>query len=84
MSIGTGVALVVIGAILYFAVHVSVAGIDIPTVGLILMAAGAIVFVIGLILLFSRRRSVSVSRSNVDPATGERIERRDVDGGPLV
>ena len=84
MSIGTGVALVVIGAILYFAVHVSVAGIDIPTVGLILMAAGAIVFVIGLILLFSRRRSVSISRSNVDPATGERIERRDVDGGPLV
>jgi len=84
MSIGTGVALVVIGAILYFAVHVSVAGIDIPTVGLILMAAGAIVFVIGLILLFGRRRSVSVSRSNVDPATGERIERRDVDGGPLA
>lgn len=84
MSIGTGIALVVIGAILYFAVHVSVAGIDIATVGLILMAAGAIVFVIGLILLFSRRRSVSVSRSNVDPATGERIERRDVDGGPLV
>ena len=84
MSIGTGVALVVIGAILYFAVHVSVAGIDIPLVGLILMAAGAIVFVIGLILLFSRRRSVSVSRSNVDPATGECIERRDVDGGPLA
>jgi len=84
MSIGTGVALVVIGAILYFAVHVSVAGIDIPTVGLILMAAGAIVFVIGLILLFSRRRSVSVSRSSVDPATGSRVERRDVDGGPRV
>lgn len=84
MSIGTGVALVVIGAILYFAVHVSVAGIDIPTVGLILMAAGAVVFVVGLILLFSRRRSVSVSRSSVDPATGDRVERRDIDGGPLV
>jgi Zn-dependent protease with chaperone function len=84
MSIGTGVALVVIGAILYFAVHVSVAGIDIRTVGLILMAAGAIVFVVGLILLFSRRRAVSVSRSSVDPATGARVERRDVDGGPLV
>jgi membrane-bound ClpP family serine protease len=84
MSIGTGVALVVIGAILYFAVHVTVSGIDIATVGLILMAAGAIVFVIGLILLFSRRRTVSVSRSSVDPATGSRVERRDVDGGPLA
>lgn len=84
MSIGTGIFLFVVGAILYFAVHVTVSGIDIPTIGLILMAGGAIVFVIGLVVLFSRRRTVSVSRSSVDPATGSRVERRDVDGGPLV
>lgn len=62
MSIGTGVALVVIGAILYFAVHVTVSGIDIATVGLILMGVGAVVFVVGLILAFRGRRSVSITR----------------------
>ena len=62
MSIGTGVALVVIGAVLYFAVHVTVSGIDIPTVGLILMGVGVVVFVVGLILAFRGRRSVSVTR----------------------
>ncbi|MGN6741736.1 MAG: DUF6458 family protein [Amnibacterium sp.] len=62
MSIGTGVALVVIGAILYFAVHATVSGIDIPTVGLILMVVGAVVFVVGLILAVRGRRSVTVTR----------------------
>jgi len=62
MSIGTGVALVVIGAVLYFAVKVQVSGIDLPTVGLILMAAGAIVFVVGLALAVRGRRSVTITR----------------------
>jgi hypothetical protein len=77
MGIGTGVALAVIGAILYFAVRVNLSGIDIPTVGLILMVAGIVVFVISLVLLLRGRRTVSVSQTDVD---GRRTVRRDVDG----
>jgi len=77
MGIGTGVALAVIGAILYFAVRVNPSGIDIPTVGLILMVTGIVVFVISLVLLLRGRRTVSVSQTDVD---GRRTVRRDVDG----
>ena len=44
MSIGTGAVLFVIGAILAFAVHVSVGFISLATVGYILMVAGVVVF----------------------------------------
>lgn len=56
MSIGSGIVLFVIGAILVFAVNVEVAWVDLTMVGYILMGAGALVFLIGLIL-FARRRS---------------------------
>ena len=56
MSIGTGIALFVIGAILTFAVNVEVEWANLDLIGYILMGAGAVVFVIGLILLASRRR----------------------------
>jgi len=42
MGIGISVFLIAIGAILTFAVEVSVQGVDIGTVGVILMIAGAI------------------------------------------
>ncbi|GAB3631509.1 DUF6458 family protein [Microbacterium sp. AGC85] len=56
MSIGTGIALFVIGAILTFAVNVEVEWANLDLIGYILMGAGAVIFVIGLILLASRRR----------------------------
>ncbi|KNY07086.1 MULTISPECIES: DUF6458 family protein [unclassified Microbacterium] len=55
MTIGTGVLLFVIGAVLVFALNVQLDWIDLDMVGYILMAAGALAFVIGLILLVSRR-----------------------------
>ena len=55
MTIGGSIFLIAIGAILAFAVTASVAGIEIQTVGVILMAAGAIGLVIGLFLEFSGR-----------------------------
>jgi positive regulator of sigma E activity len=48
MSIGVSIFLIAVGAILYFAVTASLAGIDIPTVGLILMIVG----ILGLIISF--------------------------------
>ena len=55
MGIGVGIFLIVVGAIITFALDVSVAGIDLDVVGWILMLAG----VAGLVLFFyfwNRRR----------------------------
>jgi membrane-bound ClpP family serine protease len=85
MSLGSGIALFVIGAILAFAVHVQVAWIDLQVIGYILMAAGVVGIIIGIVLLTRRRQSVSTSRSAVDPATGERVSRRTTDmDDPIV
>jgi uncharacterized protein DUF6458 len=55
MTIGTSIFLIAVGAILKFAVTATVAGIDIATVGVILMVAGVIGLVIGLFLLTQTR-----------------------------
>jgi hypothetical protein len=70
MSIGSGIALIVIGAILTFAVNVQLDVINLDLIGYVLMGAGV------LILMARRRESVSTTRSAVDPASGESITRR--------
>jgi protein-S-isoprenylcysteine O-methyltransferase Ste14 len=85
MTMGTGVVLFVIGAILAFAVHVQVAFISLSTAGLILMAAGAVVFVIGLALALRGRRTVTTSQTAADPAAPGVTRRtsRTTDGSEL-
>jgi cytochrome c biogenesis protein CcdA len=75
MSLGLGIVLFVIGAILAFALNLTVDWIDLQLVGYILMAAGAIVIILGIVLLARRRSTVSTSRTSVDPATGSRVSR---------
>lgn len=58
MSIGSGIFLIAVGAILAFALDVTVDWIDLTLVGYILMAAGVLVTIIGLVLL-ARRRSAA-------------------------
>ncbi len=53
MTIGASIFLFAFGAILRYAVTASVAGIDIPTVGTILMVAGVIGLLASLALAFS-------------------------------
>ncbi|MCK2024023.1 MULTISPECIES: DUF6458 family protein [Microbacterium] len=55
MSIGTGIVLFVIGAILAFALNVQLDWVNLDLVGYILMAAGAITAIIGIIVMVSRR-----------------------------
>ncbi|WP_396652879.1 DUF6458 family protein [Microbacterium sp.] len=55
MGIGTGIVLFVIGAILEFALNIQVSWIDLHLVGYILMIAGAVVFLLSLILMLTRR-----------------------------
>jgi hypothetical protein len=59
MSLGVSLFLVAVGAILHFAVTATLAGIDIQTVGTILMIIGAIGFAISLWLLLQARRGES-------------------------
>ena len=57
MGIGTGILLIVIGAILTFAINVEVEWADLDLIGYILMGAGVAVLLISLVLLSRRRRS---------------------------
>lgn len=83
MSLGTGVVLFVIGAILAFAVNVQIPWVDLHLVGYILMGAGVVVFVIGIILLARRRASLSTTRtvdsSGREQVTQQRTESDDID-----
>lgn len=76
MSIGSGIVLFVIGAILAFALQIDVAWVDVKLVGYILMGAGALVFLLGIVLLARRRQTESVTRTSVDPTVGEQVTRR--------
>jgi hypothetical protein len=52
MGIGTSIFLIAVGAILRYAVDVTVEGVEIDTVGLILMVVGIIGLVISLAIIF--------------------------------
>lgn len=61
--IGGGVVLVVLGAILMYAVEISIPGVDSNTLAVILMVAGVVLFVIGLLFAMrSRSRRVPDER----------------------
>jgi hypothetical protein len=70
MGIGTSIFLLALGAILAFAVEFDVAGLDINTIGLILMAAGIIGLIISMMFL-------SRSRTTAAPVAQERVVERD-------
>ena len=85
MGIGTGIFLFVVGAILTFALNVETSVINLDLVGYILMAAGAVVFVIALVLAMRKRSSVSTVRQ-VDNGGTDRVTQRETrsDTDPLV
>ncbi|RFS85822.1 hypothetical protein D0T12_12670 [Actinomadura spongiicola] len=58
MTIGGSIALIIIGAILAYAVNYEFSGIDIRLVGVILMVGGLIGLVVGLVRIASARRTV--------------------------
>jgi predicted membrane chloride channel (bestrophin family) len=73
VSIGAAIFITAVGAILRYAVNDSINGVDLETVGLILMVAGIVGLVLSLFLEFGRRgradRYVEVrdERDPVDP-----------------
>ncbi len=72
MTFGGSLFLLAVGAILRYAVKDSISGVDLATVGLILMVVGAIGFLIALYLTFVRR----------DPYEGRVVEERVVERDP--
>lgn len=80
MSIGVGIALVVIGAILAFAIEVDLQVIDSQALGYILMLAGLVVVLLSIALMQRARRRVVTH----EPAKREVVtERRTEPGGPV-
>jgi Domain of unknown function (DUF6458) len=58
MGVGVSVALLAVGAILAFAVHATVAGLDVHVVGWILMGARLLDLIVSLVMFAPRRRRI--------------------------
>ncbi|MGF7236429.1 MAG: DUF6458 family protein [Frankia sp.] len=69
MTIGAGIFLMAVGAILAFAVHVSLSGLNIAVIGVILMIAGAIGIALDL-TVFAPRRRASIGNARIGPTGG--------------
>ncbi|MCD2169279.1 MULTISPECIES: DUF6458 family protein [Microbacterium] len=84
MSIGAGIALFVIGAILAFAVDLPNQFVDLTTIGYIMMGAGVVVFLIGVVMLVRRRQTDTVTRT--EGVGGAQVTRSTTrsDNDPLV
>lgn len=76
MRIAGSIILGVIGAILYFAVTVDVAGVSLSTVGVILMVAAVIWFVIELIQGFTGERVTQTETVRNSDGTVQQRETR--------
>jgi hypothetical protein len=70
MSMGIGIALLVVGAILSFAVRDSVPGVDLTMIGYICMGAGALALILSLV---ANAQATNTKRTNVV----EHVEHRD-------
>jgi hypothetical protein len=87
MSIGTGIVLFVIGAILSFAIAPDSLGgvVNINLIGYILMGAGLVTFIVGLSLMLRKRQSVTTVHSGTDANGGAVTQRRTSDSdGPVM
>jgi hypothetical protein len=74
MRLGTAIVLLALGAILTFALNVSVSGVNLDVVGWILMIAGALGIVLELALWGPRSRR-TVTRSDAYDAPGAPVRR---------
>ncbi len=76
MGLGLGIFLLAVGAILAFAVEYSISGIEVTTIGYILMAAGVLALLLGLVM--NTQRANTTHREVVDRHDDTDVRRRDV------
>ncbi len=75
MGIGFSIFLIALGAILTFALHFTVAGVDIHVIGWILMAAGVIGLIVTMVLLSPRRRRTVVATQGIGTVSAANTAR---------
>jgi len=75
MKFSAGIFLLVVGAILAFAVRDAVDFVDLTLIGYILMGAGVVGILIATMLTMKSNRSTTTTRSAVDPVTGEGVAK---------
>jgi hypothetical protein len=80
MWIGTGIFLLAVGAILKYAVTDSISGVELGTIGVILMIAGVALALISLLYAAMARNRTAAAAPVAPVATRERVVERD----PLV
>ena len=79
MGIGTSIFLIAVGAILKFAVNADVSGLEISTIGLILMIVGIVGLLISLFLtteMLGRRRTTAVAPAETEVVRDRYVEPR--------
>jgi uncharacterized protein YacL len=81
MGYGLGIALLVIGLVLALAVNASVSGIDIQTLGWILVLGGVVVIVLTAVQLNMRRRT-SAARVTTHADGSQTVTERRIDSDP--
>jgi hypothetical protein len=84
MGYGLGIALLVIGLILALAVNASVSGIDIHTLGWILVLGGIVVLALTAVQLNTRRRATAVRTTTHADGTQTHTARRSETDPPVV
>jgi hypothetical protein len=72
VGIGTSIFLIAVGAILYFAVNADISGLEVSTVGLILMIVGILGLVISIYMM-----SMASRRRPVEPVDGPVVRDRE-------
>lgn len=76
---GSGIGLIIIGAIIAFALNVHVSWVNLTVLGEILMAGGVIMVIVGAVVYF-RGRSTTTTSSHLDSYGNESLTERRTDG----
>ena len=84
--LGLGIVLLIVGAIMRYAVTATTDGFSINTAGVILLWAGVVAFILGVTFMVagSQRRSVSQSSIQQTPTGEVRTEERIDSGGTPI
>lgn len=76
LNIGGPIALAIVGAVMLFALNVDVSGIELSTIGIILLVAAAVWFVAGIVAAAaSSRKETTVVESETTPVERTRTVR---------
>jgi hypothetical protein len=77
MGIGLGVFLIVAGAVLSFGVKASISGLDLVTIGYILIGGGVLVILLSLLVFMPRTRRARSTAVTTDSLGRQAVTERD-------